>query len=261
MQLNVSAQGWLQLASNGQVAAQFKVDQHAISIYPSATGEALPEGCPQQIPLIDVVGVDAIGEPIEAIETVEIELADNTTMLFGWSLDFCKEVITALMQSTRDTESTEQPDAATTGAETPPSTQRSTDGDTTSSPAVAQLDGASRRSSSVLDIEEVVYLGGYPNFNRKKKKVAATFSPQSITVRLSDSEEIEVAWTDVKTIEIQNSDEARFRMNLKIHRNSSAVIIDCGDNVALRLEARDCPTIALRNAITELLAHQPVVVV
>lgn len=251
-QLKESAQGWIQLEGTTRVAAQFTVDQHSIRVFPTATGGDLPATCPTEILLTSVNGVDAIGEPVDAIETVEVSIENDEQFLFGWSLDFCKEVITALM-------------ATASPAPTPTPTAPDQPGATAGAEALAtpadSPDGASRRSASVLDIEEVNYLGGYPNFSRKKKKVSAVFSPESIVVKLSDADEIKVDWADVQTIEIQNSDEARFRMNLKIHRNSSAVIIDCGDNVALRLEARDCPTIALRNAITELLAHQPVVVV
>ena len=57
----------------------------------------------------------------------------------------------------------------------------------------------------------------------------------------------------VRTIEVQNADEARFRMNTKIHRDASALVIECDQGVTILLEARDCPTIALRSAISQLL--------
>lgn len=260
-QLKESAQGWIQLETNTRVAAQFTVDQHSIRVFPTATGDDLPASCPTEIMLTSVNGVDAIGEPVDAIETVEVSVDNDEQFMFGWSLDFCKEVITALMSTA--TTAPESGATETAASSTAPTHHTSTSGQAAMPPVTSSQtpEDAPRRSASVLDIEEVNYLGGYPNFSRKKKKVSAVFSPESIVVKLSEADEIKVDWVDVQTIEIQNSDEARFRMNLKIHRNSSAVIIDCGNDVALRLEARDCPTIALRNAISELLAHQPVVVV
>ena len=70
-----------------------------------------------------------------------------------------------------------------------------------------------------------------------------------------------VGWDVVRTIEVQNADEARFRMNTKIHRDASALVIECDQGVTILLEARDCPTIALRSAIAQLLDGLPVVVV
>ena len=72
--------------------------------------------------------------------------------------------------------------------------------------------------------------------------------------------QVRTEWSAVTSIEVQNSDEARFRMNTKIHRDSSALVIECDAETTILLEARDCPTIALRGAIAELLAEQPVVV-
>ncbi len=70
-----------------------------------------------------------------------------------------------------------------------------------------------------------------------------------------------ISWESVKTVEVQNSDEARFRMNTKIHRDASALVVECDQGVTILLEARDCPTIALRSAIGQLMTDLPVVVV
>ena len=65
----------------------------------------------------------------------------------------------------------------------------------------------------------------------------------------------------MRTVEVQNADEARFRMNTKIHRDASALVVECDQDVTMLFEARDCPTIALRSAMSQLLAELAVVVV
>ena len=68
-------------------------------------------------------------------------------------------------------------------------------------------------------------------------------------------------WDVVRTIEAQNADEARFRMNTKVHRDATALVLECDQDVTVLLEARDCPTIPLRGAIAQLVDELPVVVV
>jgi hypothetical protein len=50
-------------------------------------------------------------------------------------------------------------------------------------------------------------------------------------------------------------------MNTKIHRDASALVVECEQGVTVLLEARDCPTLALRSAISQLMTDLPVVVV
>jgi hypothetical protein len=107
----------------------------------------------------------------------------------------------------------------------------------------------------------VVYLGGYPGHGKKRKKCTATLGRAGLEVSGPGDLHFRISWDVVRTIEVQNSDEARFRMNAKIHRDASALVIECDQDVTLLLEARDCPTIALRSAIGQLLADVPVVVV
>ena len=68
-------------------------------------------------------------------------------------------------------------------------------------------------------------------------------------------------WEVIRTIEAQNADEARFRMNTKVHRDATALVMECDQGVTVLLEARDCPTIPLRGAIAQLVGDMPVVVV
>ena len=124
----------------------------------------------------------------------------------------------------------------------------------------APSDGAARRAGA-LELEDVVYLGGYPGQTRKRKKCTAVLSHEGLEVAGPGDLQFRIAWDAVKTVEAQNSDEARFRMNTKIHRDSSALVVECDQGVTILLEARDCPTIPLRSAIGQLLVDLPVVVV
>jgi hypothetical protein len=113
----------------------------------------------------------------------------------------------------------------------------------------------------MLELEDVVYLGGYPGHSKKRKRCTATLSRVGLELSGPGDLHFRVAWEVVRTIEVQNSDEARFRMNAKIHRDASALVVECDQGVTILLEARDCPTIALRSAISQLMADLPVVVV
>jgi hypothetical protein len=131
--------------------------------------------------------------------------------------------------------------------------------------AVAPSDGAVPSAvpspAGALELEDVVYLGGYPGHHKRRKKCVVGMSRTSLDLKGPGDLAFRVGWDVVRTIEVQNSDEARFRMNTKIHRDASALVVECEQGVTLLLEARDCPTIALRSAIAQLLDGQPVVVV
>ena len=115
--------------------------------------------------------------------------------------------------------------------------------------------------SATLELEDVVYLGGYPGQTKRRKKCTATMSRTGLELSGPGDLSFRISWESVKTVEVQNSDEARFRMNTKIHRDASALVVECDQGVTILLEARDCPTIALRSAIAQLMTDLPVVVV
>ena len=116
-------------------------------------------------------------------------------------------------------------------------------------------------SSPGLELEDVVYLGGYPGQTKKRKNCTAVLTRAGLEVVGPADLRFRMSWDSVTSVEPQNSDEARFRMNTKIHRDSSALVIECDQGITLLLEARDCSTIPLRSAITQLLAGLPVLVV
>lgn len=126
--------------------------------------------------------------------------------------------------------------------------------------STANTTGSAEGSPS-LELEDVVYLSGYPGQTKRRKKCTVRMSRDAFELDGPGDVHFRVGWDVVRTIEVQNSDEARFRMNTKIHRDASALVIECDQNVSILLEARDCPTIALRSAMSQLLAGLAVVVV
>jgi hypothetical protein len=127
-------------------------------------------------------------------------------------------------------------------------------------PAAAPMPSSSAPTAS-LELEDVVYLGGYPGQSKRRKKCVVTMGRTGLELTGPGGLGFRVGWDAVRTVEVQNSDEARFRMNTKIHRDASALVVECEQGVTILLEARDCPTIALRSAIAQLLAGLPVLVV
>ena len=129
------------------------------------------------------------------------------------------------------------------------------------SAAAAADDIGAGEGSPSLELEDVVYLAGHPGQTKRRKKCTVRMSREALELDGPGDVHFRVGWDIVRTIEVQNSDEARFRMNTKIHRDASALVIECDQSVTILLEARDCPTIALRSAMSQLLAGLAVVVV
>lgn len=121
--------------------------------------------------------------------------------------------------------------------------------------------GSPPAGSTALVLEDVVYLGGYPGQTKKRKKCTATLTREGLEVTGPGGLGFRVSWDVVRTVETQNADEARFRMNTKVHRDATALVVECQQDVTILLEARDCPTIPLRTAIAQLVSDLRVVVV
>ena len=144
---------------------------------------------------------------------------------------------------------------------TEPSPAGQPEADPTQYAQAAGTSSAPLGRSASLELEDVVYLGGYPGQSKRRKKCTATMSRTGLELSGPGDLSFRISWESVKTVEVQNSDEARFRMNTKIHRDASALVVECDQGVTILLEARDCPTIALRSAIAQLMTDLPVVVV
>jgi len=117
---------------------------------------------------------------------------------------------------------------------------------------------ANSAGDSELVLHDVVYHGGYPGQTKRRKKCTAVLNANGLAVSGPSGPDFKLAWDTVTSIEAQNADEAKFRLNIRPKRNSTALVFDCEQGVAIVLEARDVPTLPLRGALTELLAGRSV---
>ncbi len=254
---------------------------------------------PVWLNLDDLVNLDAVGDPVDGLTAVEILMDDHRIIGAGWPDHFCDAVVQVLVDSAGRATATVRPPTLPTGPASPPAssagcqvaaaaaedtapaepgralcrrpspprrcTSRRCRSSTPSRASPDTVPGTSpapdATPAAALELEDVVYLGGYPGQSKRRKKCVAGMSRAAVELSGPGDLHFRVGWDVVRTIEVQNADEARFRMNTKIHRDASALVIECDQGVTILLEARDCPTIALRSAISQLLDGLPVVVV
>jgi len=222
---------------------------------------------PAWVDLTTVNNLDAVGDPVDGILEVEVFFDGDDPMSAGWPLDFVDAVVEALRTHTADPAPVaDAPDAVPPGA-----TAAAAEPEPHHDPLESVPDLGSTtffehtplatNDSTALVLEDVTYLGGYPGEPKKRKRCTATFTQEGIEVDGPTGLTFRVGWDVVNSIEAQNADEARFRMNTRIHRDASAVVVQCEQAVTLILEARDCPTLPLRSAIVQLVEELDVVVV
>ena len=275
---DAAARGWVRSQDGAREDALFVLAGRTLGVSP---GEQA--GGTRWLDLDELVNLDALGDPEgwrtgEEVQAVEVRMADGTELVAGWPQAFCDEVVATLQRLVQPTD--QEPAVGEVVDETPaPAEETATPVETvtqfepaptptpTRSPSPFQApsprpaNGATSARAGVLELEDVVYLGGYPGMSKRRKKCTATLSRNGFEVRGPGDVQFRLAWDVVRTIEVQNSDQARFRMNAKIHRDASALVVECDQGVTILLEARDCPTIALRSAIGQLMTDLPVVVV
>jgi hypothetical protein len=109
-----------------------------------------------------------------------------------------------------------------------------------------------------LSLEGVTYHGGFPGHDKRRKKCTLLLNGDGLSVSGASGPEMSVAWSAVSHVEAQNSDEAKFRLNIKAKRNSSVLVVDCEDGSTIVLEAPDVATLALRSALTDIVAGHSV---
>jgi hypothetical protein len=289
------AKGWVVPPGGSRVDAIFVLAGTSLGI-----GRVERANAPVWLDLDDLVNLDAIGEPVDGLTEVEILMDDHRVIGAGWPEHFCAAVVDVLTATAgRPTatpgspaaaavpvaaapsapspfEPAPMPDAAPDDTPAPGTVDGSTPTVTEPSatapapvvadpapaaPAVADPVAAAAAPAGALELEDVVYLGGYPGHAKRRKKCVVGMTRTSLDLKGPGDLAFRIGWDVVRTIEVQNSDEARFRMNTKIHRDASALVVECEQGVTILLEARDCPTIALRSAIAQLLDGQSVVVV
>jgi hypothetical protein len=286
------AKGWVVPPGGTRVDAIFVLAGTSLGI-----GRVERATTPVWLNLDDLVNLDALGDPVDGLTAVEILMEDQRVIGAGWPDHFCDAVVEVLRQSAGRSTATPGSPAATAAAPAadadavpaPPEALQDApvpvpDVPEPVVPAPAPLADApvpladapvplaadptetdagpvGAGPTSALELEDVVYLGGYPGQNKRKKKCVVGMSRAALELKGPGDLAFRIGWDVVRTIEVQNSDEARFRMNTKVHRDASALVVECDQGITILLEARDCPTIALRTAIAQLLDGQPVVVV
>ncbi len=278
------ASGWVVPPGGSKVDAIFVLAGTLLGI-----GRVDRPASPVWLNLDDLVNLDAVGDPVDGLTAVEILMEDQRVIGAGWPDDFIDSIVEVLRATAgRPTATPGSPAAVgkpiSDGVEThveahepewaPPHDPTEAP---MASPAVSQemarVDSQAVAPAAVseqisgdgpsaaLELEDVVYLGGYPGQPRRRKRCTVSMSRGALELRGPSDLHVRIGWESVRSIEVQNSDEARFRMNTKIHRDASALVVECESDVTLLLEARDCPTLPLRAAISQLLGEVPVVVV
>lgn len=211
-----SSSGEHEAVGNGWVSLEAGERDDAVFMISGARlgiGPAGADSIPVWLDLDSIKNLDAIGDPIDGIVEIEIRMTDGNVTRAGWPESFCDVVVAALRAT----------------VESPPAPR------------------------TLLELEDVTYLGGFPGHAKRKKRCTATLSTKGIEISTGPDVKLGLAWDDVMSLDAQNSDEARFRTNTKIHRDASAIIIEPKEGDLVVLEARDCPTVALRQAIITLL--------
>ena len=257
--------GWVQTPDGSKDPAMFILASDYIAMT-SVDADRIPDW----FPLSSVTGLDALDAPIDGIQTIELMMRDGRRMVAGWHEAFCGQVVDSLVATLAASPAALEPIEPVASPEVPRSPAPP--------PVAAQLPPAEvlreatesgpasegrplDLTAAALVLEDVTYLGGYPGEDKKRKGCTATMTREDLEVSGPKGIRFRIAWEVVRSLEAQNADEARFRMNTKIHRDATALVLECDQGVTLLLEARDCPTIPLRGAIAQLIDGLPVVVV
>lgn len=245
------------------------------------------EGSPYWLDLRRLLNLDAVGEASDSKLAVEATFDGGPTLQALWPEPFCDQVTDRLRELFESgqmlPEGSAAPDgsvspalAAPTGPQQPTGPQRSpgvqrspgaqppTGNDSAlwaaagddrplpgDGPPLPRTEGADSRGE--LTLEDVVYHGGYPGQTKRRKKCVAVLSGTGLSVSGPSGPEFTLRWETVRSIEAQNSDEAKFRLGVKAKRNSSVIVFECDQGVSIVLEAHEVPTMPLKGALHELL--------
>lgn len=232
------------------------------------------EGSPQWMDLRRLLSLDAVGEPSDSKLPVEATFDGGPTIHALWPEPFCDQVTDRLRELLESgqmiPEGSEAPDVPVSPAVAPPTApQKQTGNDSAlwaaaaddrplpgDGPPLPRSEGADNRGE--LTLEDVVYHGGYPGQTKRRKKCVAVLSGTGLSVSGPSGPDFTLGWDTVRSIEAQNSDEAKFRLGVKAKRNSSVIVFECDQGVSIVLEAHEVPTMPLKGALHELLDGGPV---
>lgn len=240
------------------------------------------EGTPQWLDLRRLLNLDAVGEPVNAKVPVEATFDGEPLLQALWPESFCDQVVDRLRELLDSQqmipEGSPAPDRTvgetpTVAAAAPPRSEVGpvSAAESADAPLWAALDERplpgdgpplpgveSGEKRGELTLEDVVYHGGYPGQTKRRKKCVAVLDAAGVAVSGPNGPEFRLPWESVRSVETQNSDEAKFRLGVKARRNSTVVVFDCDQGVSIVLEANDVPTMPLKGALHEMLDGGPV---
>ena len=247
------ARGWVRMGDEAQRNVLYVLAGSSLGV--GSLGNSDP---PTWIDLSSVTNLDAIGDAQDGVLEVEMCFEDRSPVSAGWPLAFVDAVVVALEAHAAPGDETEPDQSGVSDAHDVDPLHGVPDLGSTTFFEHAPLHAD---ESSALVLEDVTYLSGYPGQAKKRKRCTATLTAEGIAVDGPSGLAFRVGWDVVQTIEAQNADEARFRMNTRIHRDATALVLQCEQAVTIVLEARDCPTLPLRTAVDQLVRDLDVTVV
>jgi len=255
------------------------------------------EGSPRWLDLRRLLNLDAVGDPADSKIPIEASFDGEPLFRALWPEPFCDQVVDRLRElldsgqmipegaeasgteqaTSAPADSVPSPSPFSADSATPPeAAAAAAAGEAASAPGVdAPLwaapddrplpgDGpplpgvVSGGTRGELTLEDVVYHGGYPGQTKRRKKCVAVLDAQGLAVSGPNGPEFRLPWESIRSVEAQNSDEAKFRLGVKAKRNSTVVVFECDQGVSIVLEAHDVPTMPLKGALHELLGEGPV---
>lgn len=237
------------------------------------------DGAPQWLDLRRLLNLDAVGETTDSKLPVEATFDGGPKLRALWPEPFCDQVTDRLRElldsgqmipegtDPSDVPTPPEPAAApeapvaSSAADSPlwaAPDDRPLPGDGPPLPRSEGSDLSAARGE--LTLEDVVYHGGYPGHTKRRKKCVAVLDGSGLTVSGPSGPDFNLGWDAVRSVEAQNSDEAKFRLGVKAKRNSSVLVFECDQGVSIVLEAHEVPTMPLKGALHELLDGGPVTV-
>jgi hypothetical protein len=230
-------------------------------------------GEPQWFDLLAVENLDALGDPMDERQRIELIFEGGNRVKALLPLSFLDKLVERLQELLASGSmagappAQPQPQPPLTSAPPPPPPP---------APPIAEVPGSIMSHHTVehaplpgdgaaiapsvgesghhqLVMENVIYHGGFTGEEKRRKGCSLRLDHSGADVAGSSGPNFHLDWNQVASVEVQNPDEAKFRLNIKAKRNSTSFVISCLDGSSVLLEARDVPTVPMRHAVADLL--------
>ena len=246
------------------------------------------DGDPRWFDLRAVMNLDALGEPEGDRQRVEMSFEDGELLVALLPEVFLTKMVDRLQEllasetmtdgssgSPSDSMAAPPPIPAVAAAPPPPPTFEAAGQSASGAPIDRSVvenapmpgDGepmvptTGESGQDQLVLEHVVYHGGYPGEKKRRKHCTLVMDQTGADLSGSHDLNFKIAWESVNSVEVQNPDEAKFRLNIKAKRNSTSLVFTCTDDTMVVVEARNVPTVPMRGALQDLLAPHGIRVV